>query len=137
MTDQDAKDRERIDRLSVPVESHSVTTSDGFIRCSLPGEWYRREESPLYSSWQYADMENGSYYLLTRVKTHSILSGQTAETVMKKIDSSLYDDIPGKIIQKQEITRNGYPGFDIVNKTRTGDIQHYLILVTPGEIVVF
>jgi uncharacterized protein YbaP (TraB family) len=136
MTDQDATDRERIDRLIVPVVSHSVTTDDGFIRCSLPGEWYRREESPLYSSWQYADMENGSYYLLTRVKTHSILSGQTAETVMKKIDSSLYDDIPGKIIQKQEITRNGYPGFDIVNKTRTGDVQRYLILVTPGEIVV-
>jgi hypothetical protein len=137
MMDQDATDRERIDRLSVPVESHSVMTDDGFIRCSLPGDWYRREESPLYSSWQYADMDNGSYYLLSRVKTHSFLSGQSAETVMKKIDSSLYDDIPGKIIHKQEITRNGYPGFDIVNKTRTGDIQHYLILVTPGEIVVF
>jgi len=136
MTDQDATDRERIDRLSVPVESHSVTTDDGFIRCSLPGEWYRREESSLYSSWQYADMDNGSYYLLTRVKTHSVLSGQSAETVMKKIDSSLYDDIPGKIIHKQEVTRNGYPGFDIVNKTRAGDIQRYLILVTPGEIVV-
>ncbi|HLX67313.1 MAG TPA: TraB/GumN family protein, partial [Puia sp.] len=42
MADQDADDRERIDRLHVPVNSRPVTTEDGFIRCSLPGQWYRR-----------------------------------------------------------------------------------------------
>ena len=64
MTDQDADDRERIDRLHVPVNSRAVTTEDGFIRCSLPGQWYRRErvDKPFlaicgYGEWQllYAD----------------------------------------------------------------------------------
>ena len=44
MTDQDADDRERIDKLHVPVNNRIVTTDDGFIQCSLPGQWYRREE---------------------------------------------------------------------------------------------
>ena len=137
MTDQDANDREKIDRLHVPVESHTVVTDDGFIQCSLPGQWYRREEAAFNSSWQYADMANGSYYLLTRVKTHSALNGQPSGVVLKTIDSLLYDNIPGKILRKQEVLRNGYSGFEIVNKTRSGDIQRYMILVTPAEIEVF
>ena len=35
------------------------------------------------------------------------------------------------------ITRNGYKGIDITNKTRRGDIQRYNIFITPFEIIVF
>jgi uncharacterized protein YbaP (TraB family) len=136
MTDQDAGDRDRIDQLAVPVDSHPVTTDDGLITCHLPGHWYRREES-YNPSWQYADMANGSYYMLTRIKTHSALTGQASATVLKTIDSMLYDNIPGKILSKQEIRVDGYSGFDIVNKNRNGDAQRYRILATPAEVIVF
>ena len=136
MTDQDAEDRERIDRLHVPMNNRPVTTDDGFIQCSLPGQWYRREEST-NPSWQFADMANGSYYMLTRVKTHSSLTGQPPEMVLKTIDSLLYDNIPGKILSKKEVQRNGYSGFEIVNKNRSGDLQRYMILTTPTEILIF
>ena len=136
MTDQDAEDRERIDRLHVPVISRPVSTDDGFIQCSLPGQWYRRDES-FNPSWQYADMANGSYYMLTRVKTHAGLAGQPAGVVMKSIDSMLYDNIPGKMLRKTEIKRNGYSGYEIVNKNRSGDLQRYMILATPAEILIF
>jgi uncharacterized protein YbaP (TraB family) len=136
MTDQDAEDRERIDRLHVPVNNRVATTDDGFIQCSLPGQWYRREEST-NPSWQFADMANGSYYMLTRVKTHSGLIGQSPEAVLKAIDSLLYDNIPGKILSKKEVRRNGYSGFEIVNKNRSGDLQRYMILTAPTEIVIF
>jgi uncharacterized protein YbaP (TraB family) len=136
MTDQDAEDRERIDRLHVSLTNRPVTTEDGFVRCSLPGEWYLREES-VNPSWQFADMANGSYYMLTRVKAHSGLIGQSTESVLKTIDSLLYDNIPGKILSKKEVTRNGYSGFEIVNKNRNGDLQRYLILATPAEILIF
>jgi uncharacterized protein YbaP (TraB family) len=136
MTDQDAQDRERIDRLRVPLNNRPVTTDDGFVQCSLPGQWYLREESA-NPSWQFADMANGSYYMLTRVKTHSGLIGQSTETVLKTIDSLLYDNIPGKIISKKEVRRNGYSGLEIVNKNRNGDLQRYLILVTSAEILIF
>ena len=55
----------------------------------------------------------------------------------KKIDSLLYENIPGKIVSKTTIVKNGYKGFDITNKTRRGDIQRYNIFVTPFEIVLF
>jgi len=136
MTDQDAEDRERIDGLHVPVYNRTVITDDGFIQCSLPGQWYRREESA-NPSWQFADMANGSYYMLTRVKTHSGLIGQPPEGVLKAIDSLLYDNIPGKILSKKEVRRNGYSGFEIVNKNRSGDLQRYMILAAPTEILIF
>ena len=136
MTDQDADDRERIDKLHVPVNNRIVTTDDGFIQCRLPGQWYRREEST-NPSWQFADMANGSYYMLTRVKTHSGLIGQPPEAVLKAIDSLLYDNIPGKILSKKEVRRNGYSGFEIINKNRTGDLQRYMILAAPTEILIF
>ncbi len=136
MTDQDGEDRERIDRLHVPVNNRPVMTDDGFVQCSLPGQWYRREEST-NPSWQFADMANGSYYMLTRVKTHSGLIGQSSEAVLKAIDSLLYDNIPGKILSKKEVRRNGYSGFEIVNKNRSGDLQRYMILAAPAEILIF
>jgi uncharacterized protein YbaP (TraB family) len=136
MTDQDAGDRDRIDRLHVPVNYHPVMSADGFIRCNLPGQWYRREEST-NPSWQFADMANGSYYMLTRVKTYAGLTGQPPGAVLKTTDSLLYDNIPGKILSKKEVERNGYNGYEIVNKNRSGDLQRYMILVAPTEILIF
>jgi len=136
MTDQDGGDRDRIDRLHVPVNYRPVMSEDGFIRCSLPGQWYRREEST-NPSWQYADMANGSYYMLTRVKTFAGLTGQPPGAVLKTIDSLLYDNIPGKILSKKAVERNGYNGYEIVNKNRGGDLQRYMILVAPTEILIF
>jgi uncharacterized protein YbaP (TraB family) len=136
MTDQDAIDRERIDRLHVPLNCQIAETDDGFVQCSLPGQWYLREESS-NPSWQFADMANGSYYMMTRVKSHSGLGSQSAAAALKTVDSLLYDNIPGRIISKKEIRRNGYSGFEIVNKNHGGDLQRYLILATPAEILVF
>ena len=73
-------------------------------------------------NWQYADMDNGAYYMLTRVKTHAGLLNQNTDEVLKKTDSLLYENIPGKIISKKTIEKNGYKGFDITNRTRRGDL---------------
>jgi uncharacterized protein YbaP (TraB family) len=137
MTDQDAVQREKLDKMSTPVEMKQVGSPDGFIRCMLPGPWFLRSESLLNESWQYADMENGSYYMLTRVKTRGGIGGQNESMVMRTIDSLLYDNIPGKILQKDRIVKNGYAGWDILNKTRHGDIQRYTIIVTPSEVLIF
>ena len=62
---------------------------------------------------------------------------QTEEQVIKKVDSLLYENIPGKIIKKTAIIKNGYNGYDITNKTRRGDLQRYNIFITPFEILIF
>ena len=53
------------------------------------------------------------------------------------MDSLLYENIPGKILKKAPILKNGYKGFDITSKTRRGDFQRYNILITPLEVLVF
>ncbi len=139
MQDRDAGRKDAIDKMKVPVAFHEVATEDSMITMQMPGPLYDKNASNpgAANSWQYADMDNGSYYMLTRVKTHAPILGQTSAEVLKKVDSMLYENIPGKIIKKVQITKSGYPGFDITNKTRRGDIQRYNIIVTPFEILVF
>jgi len=137
MQNRDAAQKDKIDKLRVPVPFKEVTTADGFAKMNMPGPLFRRGEGNSNNSWQYADMENGAYYMLTRVSTHAAMMGEDEKTVLKKVDSLLYENIPGKIISKKEIERNGYKGFDITNKTRRGDIQRYNIFVTPFEVLVF
>jgi hypothetical protein len=86
---------------------------------------------------QYSDMSNGTYYLLTRVKTHAYYTNNNKDAVLNKLDSLLYENIPGKIIKKSVIKKDGYPGFDILNRTRRGDLQRYQIFVTPFEVLIF
>ncbi len=138
IANSDASDKEKIDKMKVPVVMKPFTTADGFIQLSLPGPLYNRNNYDRVGneSSQYADMENGSYYMLTRVKTHAGLLGQSEEDVLKRVDSLLYENIPGEILKKSKIVKNGYKGFDITNKTRRGDVQRYNILVTPYEIIV-
>jgi hypothetical protein len=45
--------------------------------------------------------------MVTRVRTNSLYWGHNTETVAKKIDSLLYENVPGKILSKTEINKNG------------------------------
>ncbi|MDQ6813767.1 MAG: TraB/GumN family protein, partial [Bacteroidota bacterium] len=137
MQDTDASQKEEIDKLKVPVVFRQEITPDGKIELKLPGKLYKREEARGNESWQYADMNNGSYYMLTRVRTHAAMFGHNEKVVFNKVDSMLYENIPGKILKKTGINKNGYPGLDITNRTRRGDLQRYEILVTPYEVLVF
>jgi uncharacterized protein YbaP (TraB family) len=137
MPDRDATRRDDIDKIKVPVSFSTFTSEDGDFSVRLPGKLYRRPDSRSTDSWQYADMSNGAYYLIGRVKTHGSFLGQKEETVLKKVDSLLYENIPGKILKKTLITRSGYKGYDITSRTRRGDIQRYNILVTPYEVWVY
>ncbi len=137
MQDRDALQRDDIEKVKVPVNFSSFTSDDNLFSVQLPGKLYKRIDSRNNDSWQYADMSNGAYYMVTRVKTHATFLGQADDAVLKKVDSLLYENIPGKILKKTPLVKNGYKGFDITNKTRRGDMQHYNIFITPFEVLVF
>lgn len=138
MADRNAHQKEAVDKLKVPVVFSTIQAEDGFYKVDVPGELYDVNEDYLsLNRRQYSDMSNGSFYQVTRVKTHAAFVNQTEEQVKKKIDSLLYENIPGKILKKVSITKNGYSGYDITSKTRRGDLQRYHILVTPFEILIF
>ena len=122
----------------MPVEFAIRQADDGFYNIDVPGPLFKMtDDYKGLDRRQYADMSNGSYYLVTRIKTHAAFIRQTEEQVMKKVDSLLYENIPGKMLKKSVLEKNGYKGFDITNKTRTGDLQRYNIFITPFEVLFF
>jgi len=137
MGERDSKDKEQVDKLRVPVVFKTETADDGLFKVDIPGKFYKSGDDGALDQRQYADMSNGSYYMVTRVMTNGWMWGHSTEKIYKTIDSLLYENIPGKIISKTAITKNGYKGFDITNRTRRGDLQRYNIFITPFEIIFF
>ena len=138
MDERNSGQKEAIDKMHLAFEFKQQSSGDGFYKVSIPGEKFYR-----FTNWsgmdivQYADMVNGTYYMVNRIKTNSLFFGDNADAVQKKVDSLLYENIPGKILKKTNITRNGYKGLDIMNRTRRGDYQRYNIFITPFEILIF
>lgn len=138
MTDRDATQKEVVDKIKVPVNFTTQTADDGFFSVAMPGPLFKpRGEYQKLDRRQYSDMANGAFYLVTRVKTHAAFLGQNEKDVLNKVDSILYENIPGKILSKKIIRKNGYTGFDISNRTRRGDLQRYNIFITPFEVLFF
>lgn len=136
MQDRDATQKKYIDSLSVPVHFATQYATDSFYSVSAPGK-LNDVESRNMTLKHYADMGNGSYYLVTRIRTNSLFNGYSGQRIQKMIDSLLYENIPGTILVNKQISKNGYSGIDIINKTRKGDMQHYQLWVTPAEMLVF
>ena len=130
--------QKEIDKKKVPVIFSRYMSPDQMYSVEVPGELYTlaNEETPLQRQ-QYADMSNGAYYSVTRVQTYHKFAGTTDARVLAKLDSMLYENIPGNIISRQHISNNGYEGLDLLNKTRQGNLQRYQIWVTPFEILIF
>ena len=138
MGDRDAFKKADIDNLKVKVNFTQQHAPDGMYTVDVPGFLYSiKSNSQPFSRWQFADMDNGSYYLVTRMKTYGAFTGQSEADELKKIDSVLYENIPGRILSKKIIEKNGYKGYDISNRTRRGDLQRYQIFATPFEIIIF
>ncbi|HVZ56150.1 MAG TPA: TraB/GumN family protein [Chitinophagaceae bacterium] len=134
----DGRQKDLVEKIRVPVMFHPYRSEDGFFQVNLPGRLYRADEDyGLVDQQQYADMANGSYYMVTRVKTNNAVWGHTPSRILATLDSLLYENIPGRILSRKRITRDGYPGLDITNRTRRGDYQRYHLFVTPFEVLIF
>ncbi len=138
MGERDGLQKESIDRVRVPVSFKAVAAADSMFTVEIPGnKFYSFSKFEDLNTKQYADMGNGAYYVVSRVKTNGLMLGDDENAVYKKVDSLLYENIPGKTLKKTAIVKNGYKGFDITNRTRRGDVQRYNIFVTPFEVLVF
>ena len=130
------------ERLKMKFESkrreNSYTTcgpDDNFFSISLPAKLYPVSE---YENTTYlsADLANGSYFMVNRVPLYGFLK-KSSNYSLADIDELLFENIPGKIIEKTKIKKNGFEGLDIRNKLKNGDYQRYQIFITPLEIIIF
>ncbi|VAW13417.1 hypothetical protein MNBD_BACTEROID03-326 [hydrothermal vent metagenome] len=113
----------------------TVDPDDGFFSMILPNKLYPISE---FTNTTYIspDLVNGSYMMINRISTFSVLK-QDATYSLDDLDKLLFENIPGKIIEKKRIRRNGFPGLDIKNRLKNGDHQRYHIYITPLEILIF
>ena len=137
MGERNSRFKDEVDKVKVLVPVKKQVAEDGFFQVDMPGEFFANNTPFGIKQAQYADMANGSYYMITRIPTNADLWGMAAPDVVRQVDSLLYENIPGKILSKKTVVRNGYQGFDIVNKTRRGDYQRNAIFVTPFEVLIF
>ena len=134
---RNSEEKDKLEKIRVPLEFKRQFTEDSLFSVKIPGEKFFRFGSFAQTNMvQYADMANGSYYMATRIKTDASLLGHSPEDVLRKTDSLLYENVPGKILSKKIITNNGFKGYDIINRTRKGDMQRYNIFVLPNEVVI-
>ncbi|MEO6612837.1 MAG: TraB/GumN family protein [Chitinophagaceae bacterium] len=137
MGERASREKDLVDKIKVPVSFHTETAEDGLFKVEIPGKFYKFGDDVALNQQQYADMANGSYYMVTRIMTNAWMWNHSIEDVQRRIDSLLYENVPGKIISKTSNTRFGYKVIDLMNRTRRGDIQRYNIFITPFEVIFF
>jgi len=134
---RDSQHKNQVEKVRVSVKFTTQKSEDGFFKVDIPGKLYRFEQTGWLDQQQFADVANGSYYMVTRIPTHAGLFGHSEARVMEIVDSLLYENIPGRIIARTKLVRNGFNGIDLTNRTRRGDVQRYNIFVTPFEVIIF
>ncbi len=108
---------------------------DNFFSITLPAKLYPVSE---YGNTTYIspDLANGSYVMVNRIPTYAFLKKDGIST-LEAIDELLFENIPGKILKKTQIKKQGFRGLDIKNQLKNGDHQRYQVFITPLEILVF
>jgi len=91
MDERNSAQKDAIEKIHLPYDFKQQTASDGEYKVSIPGEKFYR-----FTNWsgmdivQYADMVNGTYYMVNRIKTNGLFFGDNMDKVQKKVDISLY-----------------------------------------------
>lgn len=135
ITNTSIDQKEIIDKKTYTYPATWFTTEDGFIKAKVPQMPTKIAHDP-YQEYLFADMINGAFYSIRRVTTKQLVFGKTTNAYRAKIDSLLFENIPGKILSIDSTAVSGYTALDIKNKTKLGDLQRYRIIFTPLEIII-
>ncbi len=135
-SDKAKAEKERLSKMkkSVPFSNNFVNE---FFTVNVPAKVYETPSGDNERQFFCPELTNGTFYTFKILSTYGFLKGAQSTDYQAKIDSLLFENIPGKIESKKQITNNGYNGLDIVNKTKTGDYQRYQIFFTPINVMIF
>jgi len=129
--------RNALEKTYVKQEFSNYRSADGWFSVDLPGTFYEMPEARNFKLYFYPEMDNGTTYSMMRFRHFGALLGQDANYMLERIDSILYESIAGKILKQERTTINGYPAFDVRNRTRKGNHERVLIVATPLELIIF
>ncbi len=130
------QEKEAIEALRYPVQFSRQWAADSTWSVEAPGKFYQTVDGQGLEQQLCADMSNGAYYAVYRLYSYGLWNGQSPEYIINRIDSLIYEQIPGRI-QEQKRLSDPLPGFEVTTRTRRGDILRYKIVATPMEVLVF
>lgn len=137
ITDKAKDKKEAYDKKKRKIEYTTQFESEMFS-LKIPGKMYETPSGAYYQRQFFSpELTNGSYFSVKLLSTYSYFSKVKQNHFIEKIDSILFESIPGDILSKKSITKQGYNGLDIINKTTTGNYQRYQIILTPLNIIIF
>ncbi|MEG3655992.1 TraB/GumN family protein [Arenibacter palladensis] len=127
--------KDSLESKTLSNEYSTRTPDDGHFSLLLPNKLYSIAE---YTNTTYIspDLANGSYVMVNRIPTFTYLKKDYTYS-LDDVDKLLFENIPGKILEKTKIENGTYPGLDIKNQLKNGDFQRYHIYITPLEILIF
>lgn len=129
-------EKEKLSKLKKSV-LFTQSFSTELFQMKTPGKVYETPSRGGERQFFSPELTNGTFYTVKILSNYKYLSGTTETDYLAKVDSLLFENIPGKIESKTKITQNGFDGWDILNKTKTGDYQKYRIVETPIHLMVF
>jgi uncharacterized protein YbaP (TraB family) len=135
---QFAKDKKNsIEEKFIERPYKPFTTNDGYLTVSIPGKLYETPGDEGELQYFFPDMSNGGNFFISRFQTYAPLRKSNAVKWEAKIDSIIFENIEGKIINQKKVKVNGFNAIDILNKSRKGEFQRRLIVFTPLEVIFF
>jgi uncharacterized protein YbaP (TraB family) len=135
-TEKGKKAKKRINEKRKPRTFSKYVSSDGFMEFMTPTTVH---EISFYNKTMYLapDLTNGSYIAVSRMKLNEFVNKDNQDVLdFESIDKILIEYIPGKIVSKKKIARNGINGLDIKTKTKAGDHHRYHIFKTAMEFII-
>jgi len=129
-------EKERLSLMKRPILAENTFQSDLFS-VKIPNKIYEAPAQSFQREFFSPELTNGTFYSVNEISTYQYFKGDMSENYLEKLDSLLFENIPGKIVSKAEISKDGFKGLDIINKTKSGDFQRYQIFVTPIKVFVF
>lgn len=131
------REREELDQQVMPVSFSRQFAEDTLFSVELPGRLFKIIDAGQLKYFIHADMVNGSFYTIARLRHMGALFNVSAGQVRARVDSLLFEYIPGRILQRNDVAKGSIKGIEVHNRTRTGDEQWYQIFFTAEEMVLF
>lgn len=134
--ERDAVKKKKLEETIIKLPFTRYYTSDSTISVETPLKPLELFSSGASKMELAADLINSTHYTISRIKTYANIIGETKQQTWKLIDSLLYDNVPGKLLEQKETTVDGYKAVDLKTRSRKGHVIYIRLIQLPEEILV-
>lgn len=136
ITEKAKSEKEKLSKLKRALP-YSETFSTELFQVKLPAPMYETSADENIRDFFAPELTNGAFYSISLISTYAWFAGNSRVNYAAKVDSLLFEYIPGKIVTKKFIEKQGFKGLDILNQTKAGDFQRFQIFFTPLHVLIF